>query len=216
MIDMPNLDGKVMGVSPGSLSACQVNTLVIDSDGPVVLLVPEQAIAATPTSTIYRFQNTTYLLLGEDASFNLLIAPTATNVSMSFYGHGNFTFRLEVTSGSDPLISGADIYDMMEEVTHDIGGYNGRYVSEGSPQLERAALHFESLFDSYGLDAEVQRYWNGIIYDYSELHSQQDTLTTMRDYMGGREGLEAGFEVTAWMSLGSLLLLDHDQGDPSN
>lgn len=392
-------NGKVMNISPGSLSACQVNTLMIDSNGPVVLLVPEQAMVTTPTGTIYRFQNTTYLLLGEDASFNLLIAPTATNVSMSFYGHGNFSFSLEVTMGTDPLISGADIYDMMEEVTNDIGGYNGRYVSEGSPQLERAALHFESLFDSYGLDAEVQRYWNGniliinviaikwgmdrdtfigvgghmdvststhqgayddtsgtvhtillakamasletqntyffglwsaeeeglwgseefvnnfennypdatikcyvnldmvginypevdtdtgefyplhgfiggkrdggveraprletivnwtahsflgypnntgmelgynafgssdhvsfqrvgvpsvffigIIYEYSELHSQQDTLSTMRDYMGGQEGLEAGFDVTAWMTLGTLLLLDYDQGDLS-
>jgi len=387
-------DGKVKAISPESLFTGQVNTLTLDSIGPVVLAVPAQAMIAIPAGGSYRIQNVSFLALDEDATFHLLLAPTSTNFSLVFYGHGSFNFTMMLTSGVEQLISGGDIYELMEDVTDDVGGYNARYVSEGSPQLERGALYFESLFESYGLDAEVQRYWNGnilimnviaikwgldrntfvgvgghmdvststhqganddtsgtvhtimlakamasletqytyffglwsaeeegiwgsreflnnfednypgatikyyfnldmpginypgvdlstgeyyplhgyvggkrnggvesapeleaivnwtahsflgypnitalklgynsfgssdhvsfqragipsvffigIIYDYDELHTRQDTLATMRSYMGGQEGLEAGFEVTAWMTLGSLLVIDSE------
>ena len=394
-------DGKVKSVSVTFLHAGQVNSITLDSVGSVVLAVPAQTIVTSPDHQIYQVQNSSFLQLEEGATFDLIVSPTTSKTTtlpvaiyLVFYGHGSFNFTLETKAGNEIQISGADVYELMEQVTDDIDGYNARYVSEGSPQLERAALFFESLFDSYGLDAEVQRYWNGnilimnviaikwgqdqstfigvgghmdvststhqgayddtsetvhtlllakamasletrntyffglwsaeeegiwgsgefvnnfeenypgatikayfnldmpginypgvdpatdeyyplhgyvggkrdggverapeletivnwtahsflnypnisalelgyssfgssdhvsfqragiptvffigIIYEYSELHSRDDTLATMRDYMGGQEGLEAGFEVTAWMTLGSLLTLDNE------
>ncbi len=387
-------NGEVRGVSNTFLLPGQVNEITLDSMGSVVLAVPDQAIVVNPDHQIFYSENESYLPLDAGATFSLLMAPTAESTYLVFYGHASFNFTVEIESSKDPLISGSDVYDLMEIVTDDVDGYNARYVSEGSPQLERGALYFESLFESYGIEAEVQRYWNGnilimnvvaikwgsdrntfigvgghmdvststhqganddtsgtvhtlmiakamatietkhtyffglwsaeeegiwgsgefvdnfdenypgatirayfnldmpginwpgvdrdtgeyyplhgyvggnrdggveaapglelivnrtahpflgypyndslvlgyddfgssdhvsfqrvgiptvffigIIYEYAELHTRDDTLATMRDYMGGREGLEMGFDVTVWMTLGSLLALDTD------
>jgi len=393
-------NGKVSSVSNTFLLPGEVNELTLDSTGSVVLVVPGQAIVVNHEHQIFHFENFSYLPLDAGATFSLLIAPTAVRTFLIFYGHNNFNFTVEIRPADTPLITGSDIYDLMEVVTDDADGYNARYVSEGSPQLERGALFFESLFESYGLEAEVQRYWNGniliinvvaikwgedrstfigvgghmdvststhqgayddtsgtvqtlllakamaqidtkstyffglwsaeeegiwgsgefvnnfednypgatiksyfnldmvginypgidpstgdfytlhgyvggnrdggveaapglelivnrtahpflgypyndslalgysdfgssdhvpfqrigvptvffigIISDYDEYHTRDDTLSTMRDYMGGREGLESGFEVTAWMTLGSLLALDDESEDLLN
>ena len=385
--------GNVNQLSTARLFAGQVNEITLASTGAVVLIIPDEAIILHPESPIHQYQNTSFFPLEKDATFRLMISPTVQNIILEFYGQGSGNFTIMIEPSEDPLISGSDIYDLLEQVTDDADGYNARYVSEGSPQLERGALYFESLFESYGLEAEVQRYWSGniliinvvaikwgldretfigvgghmdvatsthqgayddtsgtvhtlllakaladietkntyffglwsaeeegiwgsgefvnnfednypgatirsyvnldmvginypgtnsdtgeyyplhgyvggkrdggveaapgleaivndtahdflgypnstglqlgyssfgssdhvpfqragvptvffigIIYEYSEYHTRDDTLSTMREYMGGREGLEAGFEVTAWMTLGSLLELDH-------
>ena len=114
--------GKVKDVTPEVLLAGQVNTLFLDSSGPVVLGVPTQGMIAIAEGDTYRIQNSSLLPLEGGATFHLLIAPTANNVSLIFYGHGIFNISLQVIPGSDPLISGRDVFELMEVITDDADG----------------------------------------------------------------------------------------------
>ena len=95
------------------------------------------------------------------------IEPTDDHLDLAFEPRLlRFDFSLAVIPGPDPLVSGEQVYDLMEIVTDDASGppypngYNERWISEGSPGLERGASYFNSLFNSYGLESEVQRYTN--------------------------------------------------------
>ena len=160
----PVYDGEVESVVPDALLAGQVNELTLEGEGPVVLLQPEQAMATFQASDGPRVQNATYLELAGSDTFHLLVAPTATEIELAFYGHGGFTFDIPVIPGPEPLISGELVYDMMLTVTDDDNppgyedGYNGRWYSPSNPYFMRAAQFFRDTLDSYGLDAEIQTY----------------------------------------------------------
>lgn len=159
-------DGRIYGVTPHLLLGGQINQLSLDSKGKVAFPVPAQALPVVRSNGDYQVLNVTYLSLEPDDTFYLLIAPTASQLNLSFYGHGIFMEQIEVEAGPDPMVSGSEVYDLMEVVTDDDNpplfdnGYNERYVAAYSPGLERGAEFFASLFESYGLETEIQRYTN--------------------------------------------------------
>lgn len=159
-------DGRVRSLTPDRLLAGEINQLTLRSDGPVALPLPPGVLPVAWVNDTYQVFNASYLELEADATFHLLVAPTATLLNLTLLGYGRFDYHLVATPGPDPLVSGAQVYDLMEAVTDDDNpplfenGYNERYVGAYSPGLERGAIYFDSLFKSYGLESEVQRYNN--------------------------------------------------------
>lgn len=158
-------DGKVGDLSSNPQFSGQINSLTISSSGPVVLRQPEQAIITLVNDGDSQVMNSSYLVLPEDGTFELLISPTATELVLEFYGHGKSTFTRKVEEGPDQLTSGQQVYDLMLTVTDDDNppgyenGYNGRWYSPSNPQFMRGAEFFRDTLASFGLDAEIQYYY---------------------------------------------------------
>lgn len=94
----------------------------------------------------------------QEFKFSTLVPPTASVVNITVEAGGTTrTFKVSVSAGDEPFVSGQRIFDQMEYVTDPSHGMMRRVTSH--PQLEIGARHFRDEFRSYGLDAEIVRYW---------------------------------------------------------
>jgi hypothetical protein len=95
---------------------------------------------------------------GNKFTFQAMVPPTVPMINITVDSQGNSrTFGITVEPGGDPFISGEDIYSRMQYVTDRSNGMFHRVTSH--PQLEKGARYFRDEFSSYGLEAEIVRYW---------------------------------------------------------
>jgi hypothetical protein len=96
---------------------------------------------------------------GNDFTFSAMIPPTASELNITVSSGGSEkTFSILVEKASESFVSGEMVYERMEYVTDPSNGMMRRVTSH--PQLEVGARYFEGLFTSFGMDAEVVRYWD--------------------------------------------------------
>jgi hypothetical protein len=95
---------------------------------------------------------------GSKYTFDALVPPNVDmiNVTVDMGAHSK-TFHLDVVKSPDPLVSGDSVYKRMEHVTNPVHGMMHRVTSH--PQLEVGARYFRDVFESFGLEAEIVRYW---------------------------------------------------------
>ncbi|MEE9151188.1 MAG: M28 family metallopeptidase [Thermoplasmata archaeon] len=97
----------------------------------------------------------------EDNEFTFwaIIPPTASMVNITVdLGQHSKTFQIQASKGAKTFVSGEQVHERMEYVTDYSNNMFRRVTSH--PQLERGARYFEGLFTSFGLEAEVVRYWD--------------------------------------------------------
>jgi hypothetical protein len=96
---------------------------------------------------------------GHEFSFSAMIPPTADHVNITVTSGGSKeTFAVAVERSNDTFVSGESVYERMEYVTDYSNEMFRRVTSH--PQLENGARYFEGLFSSFGMEAEVIRYWD--------------------------------------------------------
>lgn len=96
---------------------------------------------------------------GYEFSFSAMIPPTSTELNITVSSGGSKkTFVILLEKAKEPFVSGESIMNRMEYVTDYSNEMFRRVTSH--PQLENGARYFESQFTSFGLDAEVIRYWD--------------------------------------------------------
>jgi len=96
---------------------------------------------------------------GYDFTFSAMIPPTSDEINITVSSGGvKKTFVVLVEKSQDSFISGEEVFNRMEYVTDYSNEMFRRVTSH--PQLENGARFFESEFSSFGLDAEVIRYWD--------------------------------------------------------
>jgi hypothetical protein len=96
---------------------------------------------------------------GHEFTFQTMIPPTVLQINITISSGGSQkTFLILVENATESLVSGEQVYERMDYVTNPDNGMMRRVTSH--PQLEVGARYFEGLFTSFGLDAEVIRYWD--------------------------------------------------------
>jgi len=154
------LDGKVSSINPDQVNYGIVNTLTIDGSGTGALVLPNFTFPVMDGM----IQNETIVVFAAGDDISIMIAPFLNESSqrdvleITVYGKERTVYSFPIAEPADPIVSGQYWYDLEDQVTDDLNGYNGRYVGEGSPQLERAALFFRDLFESFGIEAHIERY----------------------------------------------------------
>ena len=154
------LDGGVEELTPDSLVSGMRNSLSFTGKGTVVLVLPQEILPVIQN----RVLNQSVILFQDGGELEVIAAPDLNvtsgrgAVEIQVLGKGKDVFPLTIEEGAEPMVSGQYWYDLEYLVTDDVDGYNGRYVGAGSPQLERAAAFFRDEFESFGLEAEVQRF----------------------------------------------------------
>ncbi|UCE74548.1 MAG: M28 family peptidase [Methanomassiliicoccales archaeon] len=95
---------------------------------------------------------------GHEFDFQAIIPPNATNVNITV-DSGGYSKIFEVTArrSVETFVSGEEIYNRMDYVTDPSHGMMHRVTSH--LQLEMGARYFRDEFQSFGLEAEVVRYW---------------------------------------------------------
>jgi hypothetical protein len=95
---------------------------------------------------------------GKEFIFSAILPPTAPLVNITVdQGDHSKTFQVSVTKGAASFVSGEQIYERMEYVTDTSNAMFHRVTSH--PQLENGARYFRDVFRSFGLEAEIVRYW---------------------------------------------------------
>lgn len=95
---------------------------------------------------------------GSSFSFNVIAPPTASEINITVdAGSGSKKFKIAVTQGAGPYVSGQRVYERMEHVTDRSNGMFHRVTAH--PQLEKGARYYEGVLNSFGLEAEIVRYW---------------------------------------------------------
>jgi hypothetical protein len=96
---------------------------------------------------------------GHEFSFSAMIPPTSTELNITVSSGGSKkTFVVLLEKAQETFVSGESVYERMEYVTDYSNEMFRRVTSH--PQLENGARYFAGLFSSFGLDAEVIRYWD--------------------------------------------------------
>jgi hypothetical protein len=96
---------------------------------------------------------------GHEFTFQTMIPPTVPQINITISSGGSQKiFLILVDNATEQLVSGEQVYERMEYVTNPDNGMMRRVTSH--PQLEMGARYFEGVFTSFGLDAEVIRYWD--------------------------------------------------------
>jgi hypothetical protein len=95
---------------------------------------------------------------GSEFTFQALIPPTVSivNITVNLKWQSK-TFHIDVIRSKETIVSGEQVYERMEYVTDPSHGMMHRVTSH--PQLEIGARYFKDVFQSFGLEAEVVRYW---------------------------------------------------------
>jgi hypothetical protein len=95
---------------------------------------------------------------GKSFTFSAIAPPTASEINITVdLGEHSKRFKVKVTPGAGPFVSGEKVYDRMEHVTDRSNGMFHRVTSH--PQLEAGARYYKSVFESFGMEAEVIRYF---------------------------------------------------------
>lgn len=96
---------------------------------------------------------------GHEFSFSAMIPPTSNELNITVSSGGSKkTFVVLLEKAKETFVSGESVMERMEYVTDYSNEIFRRVTSH--PQLENGARYFASLFRSYGLDAEVIRYFD--------------------------------------------------------
>ena len=154
------LDAKIESLTPITLISGMKNRLTVGASGTGVLIFPEEVHPILEN----RIRNLSVVLFEDSTDLDVLVAPDLNitsqrdAVEIRVMGGKDKRFLVDIEEGTDPVVSGQYWYDLEAQVTDDANGYNGRYVGAGSPQLERGAAFFRDTFESFGLEAEVQRF----------------------------------------------------------
>ena len=147
-------------ISTNPLQSGMKNILSITATGNGVLVLPQHIFPVIDG----KLQNRSIVQFQDSTDLEIMVAPdlnesnSQSSCIILAYGNEKSSFPFAIEEGDEPVVSGQFWYDLEVLVTDDVEGYNGRYVGQGSPQLERAASYFRSLFESFGLEAEIQRY----------------------------------------------------------
>lgn len=95
---------------------------------------------------------------GNKFTFEAMLPPTAPVINIAVdSGANSRTFGVSLEHGAEPFICGKEVYARMEYVTDASNGMFHRVTSH--PQLEKGARYFRDEFSSFGLEAEIVRYW---------------------------------------------------------
>jgi hypothetical protein len=121
---------------------------------------------------------------GKSFTFSVIAPPTSSEINITVdLGDHSKRFSVAVTPGAGPFVSGEKVYKRMEHVTDRSNGMFHRVTSH--PQLEVGARYYKSVFESFGMEAEVIRYtqptgdspldillgpliWNTVAYHWGE------------------------------------------------
>jgi hypothetical protein len=115
------------------------------------LVFPDTVLVAR--DGIFR-NETSYKFSSGNAVVTVLIPPSLSELTIEARsGSLHETFVLEVRLGQDPLVSGESYYQHYTTMARQ---YNNRQV--GSPQMARAAEHYQSYFAGLGYDSEIRTY----------------------------------------------------------
>jgi hypothetical protein len=126
----------------------------VESEGGVVRL-PEELLPVVDDRIITE-RNLTFI--GNHFTFQALVPPTTEKLNITIETESDSRkFQVSAVSGDEPMVSGRRIVDQMEYVT-DPSNRMMRRVT-GHPQLEVGARYFRDQFRSFGLEAEIVRYW---------------------------------------------------------
>ena len=154
------LSATVEDLAPRQLVAGEVNTISVQASGTGVLVKPVFVHFIIEG----RIVNDSLVVFEGDLEQQVLVAPNLNDSSdwetadFITYGKRWESFQVDLIESSEPILTGQYWYDLMDHVTDDVNGYNGRYLGQGSPQVERAASFFHDRFESFGLQAEIERY----------------------------------------------------------
>ncbi|MEE9151798.1 MAG: M28 family peptidase [Thermoplasmata archaeon] len=95
---------------------------------------------------------------GHEFTFQVLIPPTVSVMNITVDSGGSSErFQVNAERGAETLVSGEQVYERMNHVTDSSNGMMHRVTSH--PQLEVGARYFRDVFQSFGLEAEIVRYW---------------------------------------------------------
>lgn len=147
-----NIEMDPLSAESGKISSFTVTT---DVQGGIVHL-PNNTLAVIDgkisTDRELKFK-------GTDFTFSAMIPPTSDEINITVSSGGSKkTFQIVVEKAKEGFVSGEEVYSRMEYVTDYSNEMFRRVTSH--PQLENGARYFASEFRSYGLDAEVIRYWD--------------------------------------------------------
>lgn len=154
------LSARIEGLEPQQVVAGKVNYLNLTASGTGVLIRPVFVHFIIEG----RILNDTLLVFEDDLEMQVLVAPNLNessqwdDIELLTYGKQRQTFTLDVAESTEPILTGQDWYDLEDHITDNANGYNGRYLGQGSPQVERAASFFQDRFESFGLEAVIERY----------------------------------------------------------
>jgi hypothetical protein len=161
--------GYLLWVSPsllGGTAEIEIYPLEIPSGQ-----VTEFTVTTSEQSGVVRLSNNTLPVFdnmvstqenlsfeGNRFSFNVIAPPSVSEINITVdVGQYTKTFKIEVTTGAGPFVSGEKVYERMEYVTDRSNGMSHRVTSH--PQLEVGARYYKGVFESFGYEAEVIRYW---------------------------------------------------------
>jgi len=154
------LDAKLESLTPITFISGMRNSLTIIASGTGVLVLPEELLPVMEG----RVRNRSVVLFEDSTELDVLVAPDLNitvlrdTVTIRVMGKKDTSLAMDVEEGTEHVVSGQYWFDLESQVTDDVDGFNGRYVGAGSPQLERGAAFFRDTFESFGLEAEVQRF----------------------------------------------------------
>lgn len=95
---------------------------------------------------------------GNSYTFSAIAPPTSSEINITVDIDGRSEkFSVKVLKGASSFVSGEKLYERMEHVTHRSNGMFHRVTSH--PQLEVGARYYKNVFESFGLEAEVIRYF---------------------------------------------------------
>jgi hypothetical protein len=134
-------------------------------------VITEFKVTTSEDDGVVRLSNNTLCFINGKASteqnlsfkdrsftFQAMVPPTASSVNITVdMGSYSEKFEVSVVKGPNPYVSGQSVYSRMEYVTHPSNGMFHRVTSH--PQLENGARYFRDEFQSFGLEAEIVRYW---------------------------------------------------------
>jgi hypothetical protein len=153
---MSVVDRERIDLGPEEALAGQVTefTVQVESDGGVVRLPPE--LLPVIDERVVTERNLTFS--GSQFRFEALVPPTAGELNITVETERDTRkFTVSAAPGNEPVVSGQRIVEQMDYVT-DPGNRMMRRVT-AHPQLEIGARYFRDQFRSFGLDAEIVRYW---------------------------------------------------------
>jgi hypothetical protein len=146
-----NIELSPLQANSGTITEFTVNT---NGDSGVVRL-PNNTLALID-GKISTEQNLSFK--GNKFTFEAMVPPTAPVINITVDSGGNSrTFGVSLEHGAEQFVCGEEVYKRMEYVTDKSNGMFHRVTAH--PQLEKGARYFRDEFSSYGLEAEIVRYW---------------------------------------------------------
>ncbi len=147
-----NIDLSPLSAESGKITSFTVTT---DADDGMVYL-PNSTLAVM-NEKISTDQNLNFK--GRKFTFSAMIPPTLSAINITvFSGGSKKTFLISIEEAQEGFVSGEQVYERMQYVTDESNGMMRRVTSH--PQLEMGARYFEGVFTSFGLEAEVIRYYD--------------------------------------------------------